>query len=110
MKAQVIKYFHSSLCINLPSRASHINLNNILGLRDQFPDYPIGYSDHSIGVEMATAAVAQKCLIEKHFTPSSKAIGMDNQMATEPNEMQILVRNCKNIFLAMGSRKSVVYK
>ena len=97
-------------CVSIyPVGASHINLNNILGLRDQFPDYPIGYSDHSIGVEMATAAVALgACLIEKHFTLDSKAIGMDNQMATEPNEMQILVRNCKNIFLAMGSRKRVL--
>ena len=46
-------------CISIyPPETSTINLNNILGLRENFPDYTIGFSDHSIGTEMASAAVA----------------------------------------------------
>tara|TARA_A200000113_G_scaffold220312_1_gene230279 strand:+ start:83 stop:1117 length:1035 start_codon:yes stop_codon:yes gene_type:complete len=99
-------------CVSIyPVDASYINLNNILGLRKQFPNYPIGYSDHSLGVEMATAAIALgACLIEKHFTLDNKAIGMDNQMATEPGEMETLVRNCNNIFQAMGDKERILSK
>jgi sialic acid synthase SpsE len=86
-----------------PSAAEIIRLQNIVGLRTEFPQYPIGYSDHSIGVEIPAASVALgACLIEKHFTLDSKRIGMDNQMATEPAEMQTMVRACHNVHAAMG--------
>jgi sialic acid synthase SpsE len=86
-----------------PSTPEIIRLKNIIGLRMEFPRYPIGYSDHSIGIEIPTASVALgACLIEKHFTLDSKRIGMDNQMATEPNEMQAMVNACCNVFSAMG--------
>ena len=82
-------------CISIyPPEMSTIRLNNILGLRENFPDYSIGFSDHSIGTEMASAAVALgACMIEKHFTLDKTKIGMDNQMASEPEEMALLVRN-----------------
>ena len=44
-------------CISIyPPETSTISLNNILGLREEFPDYPIGYSDHSLGNEIAIAS------------------------------------------------------
>jgi N-acetylneuraminate synthase len=80
-----------------------IRLQNIVGLRTEFPHYPIGYSDHSIGIEIPAASVALgACLIEKHFTLDSKRIGMDNQMATEPAELQSMVRACHNVHVALG--------
>jgi sialic acid synthase SpsE len=86
-----------------PSEPEIIRLQNITGLRNEFPKYPIGYSDHSIGIEIPAAAIALgACLIEKHFTLDSKRIGMDNQMATEPAEMQAMVRACHNVHAAMG--------
>ena len=92
-------------CVSVyPCETSSINLKNILGLIKEFPDYLIGYSDHSIGTEMATAAIALgACVIEKHFTLDSSKIGMDNQMATEPEEMAQMVQNCKNVQIALGS-------
>ena len=46
-------------CISIyPPEISTIRLNNIVGLRQEFPNYPIGFSDHSLGTEMAAAAVA----------------------------------------------------
>jgi N-acetylneuraminate synthase len=86
-----------------PSAPEIIRLQNIAGLRTEFPQYPIGYSDHSVGIEVPAASVALgACLIEKHFTLDSKRIGMDNQMATEPAEMQSMVRACHNVHAALG--------
>jgi N-acetylneuraminate synthase len=97
-------------CISIyPPKISTIHLNNILGLRKEFPNYPVGFSDHSIGTEMATAAVAMgAAMIEKHFTLDRTKIGMDNQMATEPEEMAQLVRNCQNVHIALGNTARIV--
>jgi len=97
-------------CISIyPPDTSTINLRNISGLQQEFPNYPIGFSDHSSGTEMASAAIALgACLIEKHFTLDKTKIGMDNQIATEPEEMALLVRNCHNIQIALGDTKRVV--
>lgn len=97
-------------CVSIyPPETSTIRLRNILGLREEFPDYPIGYSDHSIGTEMASAAIALgACMIEKHFTLDRTKIGMDNQMASEPEEMALLVRNCHNVQIALGDTRRIV--
>ena len=97
-------------CISIyPPEIDTIHLNNILGLREDFPEYPIGFSDHSHGVEMAVASTALgSALIEKHLTLDSKKIGMDNQMATEPEEMALMVRCCLNTQIAMGNKERVV--
>ncbi len=93
-----------------PPEISTIRLKNILGLRERFPDCAIGYSDHSIGIEIASAAVALgACMVEKHFTLDNSKIGIDNQMATEPGEMAQLVRNCHNVQLALGSEDRIVF-
>lgn len=92
-----------------PSAPDIIRLNNLLGLRSEFPQCPIGYSDHSIGIEIPAASIALgACLVEKHFTLDSKRIGMDNQMATEPNEMQAMVRACHNVYAAMGGTARIL--
>jgi len=53
---------------------------------------------------MASAAVALGAsMIEKHFTLDRTKIGMDNQMASEPEEMAMLVRNCNNVHIALGN-------
>lgn len=98
-------------CISIyPPEISTIRLNNILGLRKEFPNYPVGFSDHSTGTEMATAAVALgAAMIEKHLTLDRKKIGMDNQMATEPAELAQLVRNCQNVYTALGDAERIVF-
>ncbi len=86
-----------------PASPEIIRLQNIVGLRSEFPQYPIGYSDHSTGIEIPVASVALgACLIEKHFTLDSTRIGMDNQMATEPEEMGAMTRACHRVHEAMG--------
>ena len=97
-------------CVSVyPVAPEFIRLNNILGLRSEFPNYPIGYSDHSIGMEIPNAAVALgACLIEKHFTLDSSRIGMDNQMATEPAAMKQMIEACKRVQGALGGVGRIV--
>lgn len=111
----IVNAGNSQLCILhcvavYPTEVSNVRLQNILGLRNQFPDFPIGFSDHTVGVEIATAAVALgACLIEKHFTLDNSKIGMDNQMATEPDDMRLLVNSCRNVQAALGGLDRIVF-
>lgn len=92
-------------CVSLyPVDAADVNLNNMVMLKRHFPNYTVGYSDHTGGSEVACAAVGLGAvLIEKHFTLDNKKIGWDNQMATEPAEMRDLVVRCGNVYRALGS-------
>lgn len=97
-------------CVSIyPAKAETINLNNIVGLRERFPQYPIGFSDHTIGNTAAVAATALgAALIEKHITLDAKKIGMDNQMAMEPDALKELVQACLTAQQALGSRERTV--
>lgn len=92
-----------------PPELSSINLLNISTFQKEFPDCPIGLSDHSPGVEVSTAAIALgACVIEKHITLDKSCLGWDNDMAMEPDEMKQLVRNCFNVYTAMGSLQRII--
>ena len=94
-----------------PAAPEIIRLQNIIGLRSEFPRFPIGYSDHSQGIEIPAASVALgACLIEKHFTLDSSRIGMDNQMASEPEEMSAMIRACHRVHRAMGGTGRILGK
>lgn len=97
-------------CVSLyPTPIENVNLNNMITLSDMFPDCLIGFSDHTIGDECAVAAtVMGATVLEKHITLDSQKIGMDNQMAMEPNEFIEYVRKCKNIKGAQGSKERVL--
>ena len=97
-------------CVSIyPADACEINLRNIKLLQDHFSEYEIGYSDHTLGYEVAAAAVAMgACVIEKHFTLDNTKMGMDNNMATEPDEMKALVKACHNVYNAMGNYERIL--
>ncbi len=99
-------------CISIyPPENNTIRLKNIVGLQKEFPNITVGFSDHSIGTEMATAAVALGAvLVEKHFTLDKSKIGMDNQMATEPEEFSVLIKQCHNVYTALGTEERIVQK
>ena len=91
-------------CVSLyPAEEQFVNLNNMVRLKEKFPKYAVGYSDHTIGSEAACASVALgAALVEKHFTLNNKKIGWDNQMATEPGEMKELVDKCRRVYRSLG--------
>jgi len=97
-------------CISIyPAAAETINLNNILMLRKEFPNYPIGFSDHTLGYGIACGATALgAAVIEKHITLDKTKMGMDNNMAIEPDEMKNLIENCKNVQAGLGSFERIV--
>lgn len=99
-------------CVSLyPVDHEHVHLNNMVMLKKEFPECSVGYSDHTIGSEAACAATALgAAMIEKHFTLDNSVIGWDNQMATEPEVMAQLVRECRNVSKALGTYERNVTK
>jgi N-acetylneuraminate synthase len=86
-----------------PPLDNDINLNNIKTLMLAYPEYPIGFSDHTIGVSIPLASVALGvCLIEKHFTLDKEMDGWDHKVSATKNEMQDIVKGSKRIVDAMG--------
>ena len=86
-----------------PADPKLICLKNIIGLREALGNVPVGYSDHSQGIEIPAASIAYgTCLIEKHFTLDKSRIGMDNQMATEPDEMKRMIHACNRVYESLG--------
>ncbi len=97
-------------CISIyPAAPSTIHLNNINMLREEFSDCVIGFSDHTLGTEISSAATALGAgVIEKHLTLDKSKMGMDNNMAIEPEEMKQLVNSCHNVYEAMGRYERIV--
>jgi N-acetylneuraminate synthase len=91
-------------CVSIyPVSPDLVNLNNIKTLQNTFTRQPIGYSDHTLGIDIGAASVALgACVIEKHFTLDNTIIGMDNQMAIEGDEFKKMVTSVKNIFRSLG--------
>jgi N-acetylneuraminate synthase len=97
-------------CVSLyPTKSEEMNLLNILGLREKFSRYPVGFSDHSEGTILSIAATALgSSLIEKHFTLDKSRIGLDNQMAVEFDELEAMVQGCRDVYKSLGSTSRVV--
>lgn len=97
-------------CVSIyPVMPEKVNLNNIKTLKATFKRQSIGYSDHTLGIEVGSASVALgACVIEKHVTLDKTIIGMDNQMAIERDELKQLISSIKNVYLSLGEIKREV--
>ena len=91
-------------CISIyPPAYEDINLRNMVTLQAAF-DVPVGFSDHTLGTAIPLAAIALgACIIEKHFTLDKNLEGWDHAVSADPEEMEVIVREGKNIFQALGS-------
>lgn len=90
-----------------PANVRDSNLRRLVALRNRF-GCPVGLSDHSPGNETAVAAIAMGgCVIEKHLTLSRGDGGPDAAFSLEPEEFGVLVRTCKDIYLALGDGEIV---
>jgi len=86
-----------------PPIDSDVNLNNIKTLMTIYPDYPIGFSDHTLGTAISMASVALgSCLIEKHFTLDKEMEGWDHKVSATKDEMQEIVESSKRIIESLG--------
>jgi N,N'-diacetyllegionaminate synthase len=86
-----------------PASFDEVNLRAMLTIRDAF-GVAVGYSDHTLGIEVSLAAVALGAsIIEKHFTLDRALPGPDHKASLEPAELTALVRGIRNLERAMGS-------
>lgn len=85
-----------------PAPKNEVNLLAMQTMRARF-GLPVGYSDHTQGIEIPVAAVAMgACVIEKHFTLDRGMHGPDHRASLEPNELRQMVEQIRNVEMAMG--------
>ena len=85
-----------------PTKFSDVNLNAMIDIKNNF-NVNIGYSDHTLGIEVPIAAVALGGLvIEKHFSLDRNMKGPDHAASLEPNELTEMVKAIRNIELAIN--------
>ncbi len=85
-----------------PTPMQDVNLKAMLSIEKKF-GVTVGYSDHTLGIEVPTAAVALGAkVIEKHFTLDRNMSGPDHKASLEPDELKSMVKAIRNIEQAMG--------
>lgn len=86
-----------------PTPMQDVNLTAMNTIKDVFK-VPIGYSDHTLGIEIPIAAVALGAtVIEKHFTLDNSMDGPDHKASLEPQELKKMVAAIRNIEQALGN-------
>ena len=94
-----------------PCPPQELNLRMVETLMDLYPDTPIGYSGHETGLATTVAAVALgACFVERHFTLDRAMWGSDHAASVEPQGMQKLVRDIRDVELALGDGIKRVYE
>lgn len=92
---------------NYPAAAEDINLRAMLSMKSAF-DVNVGYSDHTLGIEVALAAVALgACVIEKHFTLDKNFAGPDHRASLEPQEFRAMVEGIRKVEASLGNGEKV---
>lgn len=85
-----------------PTPMEDVNLKAMLTIKKKF-GVDVGYSDHTLGIEVPIAAVALGAsIIEKHFTLDRTMDGPDHVASLEPDELKSMVRAIRNIEQAMS--------
>jgi N,N'-diacetyllegionaminate synthase len=85
-----------------PTPFEDVNLFAMKTLKEKF-DVPVGYSDHTSGIEVPIAAVALGAnIIEKHFTLDRSLPGPDHAASLEPNELKTMIEKIRNIESSLG--------
>jgi len=90
-----------------PADPKDCNINLIPLLKQKY-NVPVGFSDHSQGINITLAALGLGAnLIEKHFTIDRRWPGPDQKASLEPDELSELVRAAESIHYALGSNKQI---
>jgi sialic acid synthase SpsE len=94
-------------CTNLyPSPPEIVSLRGVTELRQAFPGAVVGFSDHSIGPEMALASVALgACILERHYTDTRYRKGPDIINSMDASELRHLIDRSKEIWIAANNPK-----
>lgn len=91
-----------------PTPMEDVNLAAMAAMRRRF-GLPVGYSDHTAGIEVPIAAVALGAtVIEKHFTLDRAMQGPDHKASLDPAQLKAMVRAIRNVEIAVGSEEKKV--
>lgn len=87
-----------------PTPMQEVNLLAMNTIKNAFPGVKVGYSDHTLGIEIPIAAVAMGAtIIEKHFTLDKKMSGPDHKASLNPVELCEMVSAIRNLEVALGT-------
>jgi N-acetylneuraminate synthase/N,N'-diacetyllegionaminate synthase len=90
-----------------PTSPADVNLRAMQTLAAKF-GVPVGYSDHTRGIEVSLAAVALGAVvIEKHFTLDRGLPGPDHRASLEPEELTALVRGVRTVSACLGDGRKI---
>lgn len=99
--AEMITVLHCTS--NYPAACADVNLRAMQTIQER-TGLPIGYSDHTLGLAVSTAAVALGAkVIEKHFTLDATLPGPDHRASLEPADLAVLIRQIRDVEAALGS-------
>lgn len=88
---------------NYPTRPENVNLRAMQTIARE-TGFPVGYSDHTLGIAICPAAVALGAVvIEKHFTLDRTMEGPDHKASLEPHELKQMIDQVRTVEAALGS-------
>src|SRR3989454_2658593 len=94
-----------------PSAPEELNLRMIRTLITEFPNHPIGYSGHEVGLQTTVAAAALgACVVERHITLDRAMWGSDQAASVEPQGFERMVRDIRAVEAALGDGVKRVYE
>ncbi len=105
---ETITVYHSNIAIlhcvsQYPTEPQNVNLNTIIYLQKNYPEYIIGYSDHTIGIATPVAAVAMGArIIEKHITIDRRLKGTDQAGSLGPDGVNRMIRDIRILDESIG--------
>jgi N-acetylneuraminate synthase len=93
-----------------PCKVEELNLGGIKTLKEKFPEIPIGFSGHEVGLSTSLAAATLgACVIERHITLNRAMWGSDQAASIEPQGFMRLVRDIRTVEAAMGDGSIKIY-
>ncbi len=94
-----------------PAKNEELNLKMILTLKEKYPETPIGYSGHEVGLAPTWAAVSLgACFVERHITLDRAMWGTDQAASVEIGGLQRLISNIRDIEASLGDGVKRVYE
>jgi len=94
-------------CVSIyPPQDEQVNLKRIQTLQVTYPNYPIGFSDHTLGFEVPLASIALgACIIEKHFTLDKNMEGWDHKVSADEDDMKVITSGALKVWKSLGSNR-----
>lgn len=89
-----------------PTHPQNVNLKSITFLQKKYPNYTVGYSDHTVGISVPVAAVAMGAsIVEKHITLDRRMKGTDQKGSLGPDGLNRMVRDIRLLEMELGEEK-----